>query len=1042
MNTVSRDIFQAIHEDKWLSIEYKNKEEEITKYWIGMKAIQVEQRCLLVEGFHLTKYTTQELKIYLDSILSSHVVEGSYYQVPRSLKEDIYLHPARYSSVFSQTANLKILNYLADCNRLDGTPYKTDYALIEKLDADVIGEEGVYLTREQMGELIRNFQMASRSTNTRLKIKQLALNVLSIPTKQGLYVLAHRKLRLDVKNSRLIPAEELTICSEFTIGGTRQSIRRFLDAEDYELLEEPEVNLERIKNRITETNPQINGVDDRPYLIALGMEVLVDLHSEYAYITELFEKGEPTVPLQAFFGEMLKAPGRRKDSPIALLSLKVNLDQLLAIHNAMKYPLTYVQGPPGTGKTSTIVNTLVTAFFNEKTVLFSSYNNHPIDGVCEKLMEIPYLDKIIPFPMIRLGNDDKVRDALLTMRRLYEETQNIKIFSNTLDRRKDKRISKAKELTALLKRHEEKLDLLERKEALQKLWEENQRNLHFQTHLTGVQLAALEEKLGRLGEITEEEALKLVVSDEEEFKKYLYYTSAKYIKRLGEPKNEDLRKIIYHEKESERVKLFNGYLSKEENVKKFLRIFPIVATTSMSAHKIGEPKTYFDMTIMDEASQGNIAISLLPVLRGKNLMLVGDPQQLNPVILLDPKDNARLRKIYHVPEEYDYIKNSIYKTYLACDAISEEILLSHHYRCDRKIIEFNNRKYYHNKLVIDTEGESENPLVFWDMQENTSSYKNTAPKEAAEIVDFIQKNPDKSIGIITPFTNQKEYLNTVLRKQGIDDVTCGTVHAFQGDEKDIILFSLALTDKTHPKTYGWLKNNKELINVATSRAKEQLIVVSSRKELERLHSGDYSAERRELTEIAASIEKQSGLAEPEEKLSELTEPAKKLADRQGMDDMYELVQYVESNGTSQITARASDSRALGIKPYSMTTERIFFDTLNHALGNVLNTEQKCEVKKDVEISEILPEQTKQTLFSGGQFDFVVYEKEAKKAGKPILAIELAGREPFDEELAQERSRQKEELCRQYGVELIHIENSYARRYNYIKEILITYFKNV
>lgn len=57
-------------------------------------------------------------------------------------------------------------------------------------------------------------------------------------------------------------------------------------------------------------------------------------------------------------------------------------------------------------------------------------------------------------------------------------------------------------------------------------------------------------------------------------------------------------------------------------------------------------------------------------------MLVGDPQQLNPVILLGETDNAQLRRRYHITDEYDYRKNSIYKTYLACDSVSDEILLS------------------------------------------------------------------------------------------------------------------------------------------------------------------------------------------------------------------------------------------------------------------------------------------------------------------------------------------------------------------------------
>ena len=73
----------------------------------------------------------------------------------------------------------------------------------------------------------------------------------------------------------------------------------------------------------------------------------------------------------------------------------------------------------------------------------------------------------------------------------------------------------------------------------------------------------------------------------------------------------------------------------------------------------------------------------------------------------------------------------------------------------------------------------------------------------------------------------------------MENISCGTVHAFQGDEKDIVLFSTAITEQTQAGTYAWLKNNKELINVATSRAKDQLVVLSDMKNVNRLHeSGD------------------------------------------------------------------------------------------------------------------------------------------------------------------------------------------------------------
>ena len=108
------------------------------------------------------------------------------------------------------------------------------------------------------------------------------------------------------------------------------------------------------------------------------------------------------------------------------------------------------------------------------------------------------------------------------------------------------------------------------------------------------------------------------------------------------------------------------------------------------------------MTIMDEASQCNTAVALVPILRGKKLMLVGDPQQLNPVILLNEADNEKLMKKYGILPEYDYRKNSIYKTFLACDPVSDEVLLRYHYRCSPRIIDFNNQKYYHSKLKICT----------------------------------------------------------------------------------------------------------------------------------------------------------------------------------------------------------------------------------------------------------------------------------------------------------------------------------------------------
>ena len=829
------------------------------------------------------------------------------------------------------------------------------------------------------------------------------MNVLSIHTAKGLYVLAYRKLDLDVKQRVLRPDDEITICTEYTLNGVTESVRKYLDAEDYELLKDFERNQEKIKDCVTKHNRQVMGVDDMPYIIGMGMDIILDLHKEYEAIINMYNKNEITVPVRAFFGDLLNRPVRTKAYPIVLINKRVNLDQLLAINNAMKYPVSYIQGPPGTGKTNTIINTILTAFFNEKTVLFASYNNHPINGVVEKLLEISYRGKKIPFPILRLGNTEKVREALLHMRDIYELTRSITIYGATLDRKREDRIEKIKKLSSLLKRYEELLDWKERGETLNRLLEfENtcqptMQMLPFQADLSGRQLEQVKNKIREAGTITDEEALALLEDDTEELKKYLFFTSARYIKRLDEPKNQELKNIILMEDEDVQLEEFNKYLGKRENIKKLQRIFPILATTCISAHRLGEPEPMFDMVIMDEASQCNTAVSLVPIIRGESLMLVGDPQQLNPVILLDEMVNQKLRKRYNVSEEYDYRKNSIYKTYLACDAVSDEILLHYHYRCHKKIIEFNNQKYYNSRLQIQSGSREEQPLMYIDVKNSQTDYKNTAPAEVEEILNFARMNRDKTIGVITPFVNQKKLIEEAVRREALGHVTCGTVHAFQGDEKDVVLFSTAITEQTQAGTYEWLKNNKELINVATSRAKDKLIVLSNTENLARLHQKD------------------------------------------GDDDLYELVRYVKMNGDSQVTQKKANSRALGVKPFSSATEEAFLKNLNHALENLWLSQSRFVVHKEVAISQVFQNNdTYSDLFYSGRFDFVVYE-QLNRQQIPVLAIELDGKEHFEDAVVRERDRKKNEICRDHNLQLIRVENSYARRYNHIKEILTRYF---
>src|SRR5574344_726585 len=236
----------------------------------------------------------------------------------------------------------------------------------------------------------------------------------------------------------------------------------------------------------------------------------------------------------------------------------------------------------------------------------------------------------------------------------------------------------------------------------------------------GRQKTMMQKELNENLEPSTEEALSLIPQDEY-LLSYMYFASAQCIQRLDDNENKELHDIIMSEESIEgRSKKFNKYLKNDDNVANFLKIFPIVITTCISAGRIGEPMEHFDMTIIDEASQCNTAVSLVSVIRGRSLMLVGDPQQLNPVILLDEHTNNILLKRYNVTKEYNYIKNSIYKTFLSVDSLSDEVLLSHHYRCNKEIIKFNNHKYYNDKLKIESKNSSKEPLRLIELK-NTST---------------------------------------------------------------------------------------------------------------------------------------------------------------------------------------------------------------------------------------------------------------------------------------------------------------------------------
>lgn len=82
------------------------------------------------------------------------------------------------------------------------------------------------------------------------------------------------------------------------------------------------------------------------------------------------------------------------------------------------------------------------------------------------------------------------------------------------------------------------------------------------------------------------------------------------------------------------------------------------------------------------------------------------------------------------------------------------------------------------------------------------------------------------LGIITPFASQKTELSKALVESGfkVNDIKLGTVHALQGAERNIVLFSSVYSNKDEGVLFFDRDNKPNMLNVAVSRARDSFIL--------------------------------------------------------------------------------------------------------------------------------------------------------------------------------------------------------------------------
>jgi hypothetical protein len=263
------------------------------------------------------------------------------------------------------------------------------------------------------------------------------------------------------------------------------------------------------------------------------------------------------------------------------------------------------------------------------------------------------------------------------------------------------------------------------------------------------------------------------------------------------------------------------------------------------------PRGVIDLVIIDEASQCTLAAVLPLAYRAKRLVIVGDPQQLPPVVTAYPQALRTLAAQAGTTYEelatanLTYGEDSAYTAFAARHG-RDPYLLEEHYRCHPEIIQFCNEHFYGNRLTVltrvDASDDRPRGLQWHEVEGRTERGRSGGALNRAEadaVTAWITEcgMPPESLGVVTPFRAQARLIRQLLSERAgaaFKDVRVGTAHTFQGGECETILFSTVLSVDANPGTVAWLEGERNLINVAVSRARRHLVVFGSRKELRRL----------------------------------------------------------------------------------------------------------------------------------------------------------------------------------------------------------------
>lgn len=284
-----------------------------------------------------------------------------------------------------------------------------------------------------------------------------------------------------------------------------------------------------------------------------------------------------------------------------------------------------------------------------------------------------------------------------------------------------------------------------------------------------------------------------------------------------------------------------------ELFRKALKAVPIWITTAQATQSIPLLPDLFDLLIIDEATQCTVTNLLPLVYRAKHIAVIGDKEQLEAITSLSSVAEAVLANGFGVDHLLDLIghtKNNVYGSFVQClpKRYSDVIALDEHYRSHPLIIGFANEHIYKKKLRLRKDPNQglkiptgaglfcRSVVGFCTHDKRGDSWQNQ--NEAKAVVETIKQLRAESqfahfsLGVVTPFKAQAKLITEIVTNEGLlNNILIGTAHSFQGDERDVIIFSPVISKGIKEGAATWVEKPPNLINVAITRAKEALFIV-------------------------------------------------------------------------------------------------------------------------------------------------------------------------------------------------------------------------